>query len=70
MEEEVLEAEVEKSVSLGEYPTIELRVPITAKPGKGVVEYYAENETEIAVGGAVFTVEIPKIVDIVEEIAE
>ncbi|HIE29795.1 TPA: hypothetical protein EYP66_21205, partial [Candidatus Poribacteria bacterium] len=70
MEQEFLEAEVEKSVSFGEYPEIELQVPITAKPGKGVVEYYAENATEIAVGGAVFTVEIPKIVDIVEEIAE
>ncbi|MFQ6041377.1 MAG: FlgD immunoglobulin-like domain containing protein [Candidatus Poribacteria bacterium] len=70
MEEEVLEANMEKSVSFGEYPTIELKVPSTAKPGKGVVEYYAENETEIAVGGAVFTVEIPKIVDIVEQISE
>ncbi|MBM3240588.1 hypothetical protein FJZ31_30255 [Candidatus Poribacteria bacterium] len=68
MEEEVLEVNIEKSVSLGEYPEIELKVPTNAQSGKGVVEYYAENETEIAVGGAVFSVEIPRIVDIIEEI--
>jgi len=62
------EVSVEKSVSFGEYPEIELRVPVTAKSGKGVVECYAENDTEIAVGGTAFTIEIPKIVDIVEEI--
>ena len=63
-----LEVSERVDVVNGRYPAIEFRVPNGAKTGKGTVEYYAENNTEIAVGGAVFTVNIPKFVDIQEEI--
>lgn len=52
------------SVKRGSYPAVEFRVPENISPGDAHVEYYAENATEIAVGGDGFTVEVPKILDI------
>jgi hypothetical protein len=52
------------SVQRGSYPDVEIDVPQNISPGDAHVEYYAENATEIAVGGDGFTVEVPKILDI------
>lgn len=52
------------SVKRGSYPEVEFSVPENISPGDAHVEYYAENTTEIAVGGDGFTVEVPKILDI------
>ncbi len=51
-------------VQNGKFPAIEINVPRNIAPGDAHVEYYAENDTEIAVGGDGFTVDIPKILDI------
>ena len=63
-----VEVTEEFNVKNGEYPAIELDIPGGVEPGKGIVEYYAENSTEIAVGGVVFTVEMPIILEINEEL--
>ena len=52
------------SVQHGSYPAVKFSVPENISPGDAHVEYYAENATEIAVGGDGFTVEVPKILDI------
>ena len=52
------------SVSKGSYPAVEIDVPNNIAAGDAHVEYYAENDTEIAVGGDGFTVNIPKILDV------
>lgn len=51
-------------VQRGRYSEIEIDVPVNISAGDAHVEYYAENATEIAVGGDGFTVEVPKILDI------
>lgn len=51
-------------VKRGSYPEVAIDVPENISPGDAHVEYYAENATEIAVGGDGFTVEVPKILDI------
>lgn len=48
----------------GKFPAVEINVPRNISHGDAHVEYYAENDTEIAVGGDGFTVDIPKILDI------
>ncbi len=48
----------------GNFPAVEINVPRNISHGDAHVEYYAENDTEIAVGGDGFTVDIPKILDI------
>lgn len=52
------------SVRRGSYPAVEFSVPENIAAGDAHVEYYAENATEIAVGGDGFTVQVPKILDI------
>ena len=52
------------SVTKGSYPAVEIDVPDNIAAGDAHIEYYAENKTEIAVGGDGFTVKIPKILDI------
>ena len=52
------------SVQNGKFPAVEIKAPKNISPGDAHVEYYAENDTEIAVGGDGFTVDIPKILDI------
>ena len=56
------------SVTRGSYPAVEFRVPENISPGDAHVEYYAENATEIAVGGDGFTIQVPKILDIKPEV--
>ena len=51
-------------VKNGKYDEVEIVVPKNIAPGDAHVEYYAENDAEIAVGGDSFTVDIPKILDI------
>lgn len=51
-------------VKNGKFDDIKIEVPKNISPGDAHVEYYAENDTEVAVGGDGFTVEIPKILDI------
>lgn len=55
-------------VRRGSYPAVEITVPDNISPGDAHVEYYAENVTEIAVGGDGFTIQIPKILDIKPEL--
>lgn len=55
-------------VRRGTYPAVDIRVPENISPGDAHVEYYAENATEIAVGGDGFTVQLPKILDIKPEL--
>ena len=55
-------------VKRGSYPEVAIDVPENISPGDAHVEYYAENATEIAVGGDGFTVEVPKILDIKTEL--
>lgn len=51
-------------VKNGKFDNVNIQVPKNISHGDAHVEYYAENETEIAVGGDGFTVNIPKILDI------
>ena len=55
-------------VQRGSYPEVEIDVPVNISQGDAHVEYYAENATEIAVGGDGFTVEVPKILDIIPQV--
>ena len=55
-------------VQNGSYPAVEINVPNNISAGDAHVEYYAENDTEIAVGGDGFTVQVPKILDIRPEL--
>ena len=55
-------------VERGSYPEVEIDVPNNISQGDAHVEYYAENTTEIAVGGDGFTVEVPKILDIIPQL--
>ncbi len=56
------------SVNRGNYPVVEIEVPENISTGDAHLEYYAENTTEIAVGGDGFTVGVPKILDIKPEV--
>lgn len=58
------------SVSRGNFPAVEVEVPENISTGDGHLEYYAENATEIAVGGDSFTVGVPKILDIKPEVVK
>ncbi len=51
-------------VRRGSFPEVNIDVPKNISSGDAHVEYYAENATEIAVGGDGFTVDVPKILDI------
>ena len=55
-------------VKRGSYQEVEIDVPVNISQGDAHVEYYAENATEIAVGGDGFTVEVPKILDIIPQV--
>ena len=55
-------------VQRGSYPEVEIDVPVNISRGDAHVEYYAENATEIAVGGDGFTVDVPKILDIIPQV--
>jgi len=61
---------IEKIVEVvnGKYPALTISVPSNIKSGRGVVEYYAESNTEIAVGGVSFSVKVPKIIDVKTEV--
>ena len=52
----------------GRFPGVSLPVPKGISAGNAHVEYYAENTTQIAVGGDSFTVLVPKILDIQPEV--
>ena len=52
------------SVQRGKFPVVEIDVPENIASGDAHLEYYAENATEIAVGGDSFSVGVPKILDI------
>ncbi|MBI1926199.1 hypothetical protein HYR99_18350 [Candidatus Poribacteria bacterium] len=58
----------EAQISNGRFPAFSISVPQEISAGDAYVEYYAENATQIAVGGASFTVLIPKILDIQPEL--
>ena len=55
-------------VQRGSYREVEIVVPNNISQGDAHVEYYAENATEIAVGGDGFTVKVPKILDIIPQV--
>ena len=55
-------------VQRGSYPEVEINVPVNISQGDAHVEYYAENATEIAVGGDGFTIEVPKILDVIPQV--
>ncbi len=55
-------------VQRGSYREVEIKVPNNISQGDAHVEYYAENTSEIAVGGDGFTVEVPKILDIITQL--
>ena len=56
------------NVSRGAYPAVTFTVPKDVASGDAHVEYYAQSDTTIAVGGDGFTVNIPKILDIKPEL--
>lgn len=56
------------SVSNGAYPAVTFTVPQNIASGDAHVEYYAQSDTTVAVGGDGFTVDIPKILDIRPEL--
>ena len=57
------------TVSRGAYPAVTFTVPRNIASGDAHVEYYAQSDTTVAVGGDGFTVNIPKILDIQPELA-
>ena len=56
------------TVSNGAYPAVTFAVPQDIASGDAHVEYYAQSDTTVAVGGDGFTVNIPKILDIQAEL--
>ena len=56
------------TVSNGAYPAASFAVPENIASGDAHVEYYAQSDTTVAVGGDGFTVNIPKILDIRAEL--
>ena len=56
------------TVSRGAYPAVTFTVPRNIANGDAHVEYYAQSDTTVAVGGDGFTVNIPKILDIQPEL--
>ena len=56
------------NVNRGAYPALTFSVPKNIASGDAHVEYYAQSNTTIAVGGDGFTVNIPKILDIKPEL--
>ena len=55
-------------VTGGAFPGVNLAVPQNIASGDAHVEYYAESAETLAVGGDAFTVNVPKILDIVPEL--
>ena len=55
-------------VNRGVYPAVTFSVPKNIASGDAHVEYYAQSNTTVAVGGDGFTVNIPKILDIKPEL--
>ena len=55
-------------VTGGAFPGVNLAVPRNIASGDAHVEYYAESAETLAVGGDGFTVNVPKILDIVPEL--
>ena len=60
----------ETQVTNGSFPAVVITVPDNINSGAAHVEYYAENSTHIAVGGASLTVLEPKILDIQPEVVD
>ncbi|MYA70011.1 hypothetical protein F4009_11635 [Candidatus Poribacteria bacterium] len=56
------------NVSRGAYPEVTFTVPRNIASGDAHVEYYAQSDTTVAVGGDGFTVNVPKILDIHPEL--
>ncbi len=56
------------TVSNGAYPGVTFTVPQNVASGDAHVEYYAQGAARIAVGGDGFTVNIPKVLDIRNEL--
>ena len=56
------------TVSRGVYPEVTFTVPRNIASGDAHVEYYAQSDTTVAVGGDGFTVNVPKILDIRPEL--
>ena len=56
------------NVNRGAYPAVTFTVPRNIASGDAHVEYYAQNNTTVAVGGDGFTVNVPKILDIRPEL--
>ena len=56
------------SVNRGAYPAVTFTVPQNIAGGDAHVEYYAQSDTTVAVGGDGFTVNVPKILDIRPEL--
>ena len=56
------------AVNRGAYPAATFSVPKNIASGDAHVEYYAQSDTTVAVGGDGFTVNIPKILDIKPEL--
>ena len=58
------------NVTRGAYPALTFSVPKNIASGDAHVEYYAQSNTTVAVGGDGFTVNIPKILDIKPELVD
>ena len=58
------------AVNGGVYPTVTFTVPTNIDSGDAHVEYYAQSDTTVAVGGDGFTVNLPKILDIHPELVD
>ena len=58
------------NVNRGAYPPLTFSVPKNIASGDAHVEYYAQSNTTVAVGGDGFTVNIPKILDIKPELVD
>ena len=56
------------TVNRGAYPAVTFSVPKNIASGDAHVEYYAQSDATVAVGGDGFTVNIPKILDIKPEL--
>ncbi len=56
------------TVSDGAYPAVTFTVPQNIASGDAHVEYYAQSDTTVAVGGDGFTVNVPKILDVRPEL--
>ena len=56
------------TVTRGAYPAVTFTVPRNIASGDAHVEYYAQSDTTVAVGGDGFTVNVPKILDIRPEL--